>query len=87
MISPEDFAAFQSVLDRAKLYVLVTHVNPDGDAIGSQVGLGRYLMSLGFEVRIVNQDKIKNHDGQNYVIRDGIVVVPKGAVVDDGTVI
>ena len=35
MISPEDFAAFQSVLDRAKLYVLVTHVNPDGDAIGS----------------------------------------------------
>jgi nanoRNase/pAp phosphatase (c-di-AMP/oligoRNAs hydrolase) len=22
------------------LYVLVTHVNPDGDAIGSRVGLG-----------------------------------------------
>ena len=36
--------------------MLVTHVNPDGDAIGSQVGLGRYLLSLGFEVRIVNQD-------------------------------
>lgn len=60
MITPEDFAVFQSVLDRAKLYVLVTHVNPDGDAIGSQVGLGRYLLSLGFEVRIVNQDETPN---------------------------
>jgi phosphoesterase RecJ-like protein len=57
MITPQDFAAFRSVIERAKLYVLVTHVNPDGDAIGSQVGLGRYLLSMGFEVRIVNQDE------------------------------
>jgi phosphoesterase RecJ-like protein len=57
VITPSDFDAFRSVLQRAKLYVLVTHVNPDGDAIGSQVGLGRHLMSLGFEVRIVNQDE------------------------------
>jgi phosphoesterase RecJ-like protein len=57
MITPRDHAAFLAVLERAKLYVLVTHVNPDGDAIGSQVGLGRYLGSLGFEVRIVNQDE------------------------------
>jgi len=57
MITPKDHAAFRALLARAKLYVLVTHVNPDGDAIGSQVGLGRYLRSLGFEVRIVNQDE------------------------------
>jgi phosphoesterase RecJ-like protein len=57
MISARDHAAFGSLLERARLYVLVTHVNPDGDAIGSQVGLGRYLRSLGFEVRIVNQDE------------------------------
>jgi len=57
MISPEDRAAFRALLERARFYVLVTHVNPDGDAIGSQVGLGRYLQSLGFEVRVVNQDE------------------------------
>jgi len=57
MITPRDLAAFEAVLERAKLYVLVTHVNPDGDAIGSQVGLGRYLKSLGYEVRIINQDE------------------------------
>ena len=57
MITPDDHEAFRVLLSRAKLYVLVTHVNPDGDAIGSQVGLGRYLASRGFEVRIVNQDQ------------------------------
>jgi bifunctional oligoribonuclease and PAP phosphatase NrnA len=56
MIEARDHRAFADLLDRAKLYVLVTHVNPDGDAIGSQVGLGRYLLSLGREVRVVNQD-------------------------------
>jgi phosphoesterase RecJ-like protein len=57
MIATNDHAAFRALLARARLYVLVTHVNPDADAIGSQVGLGRYLKSLGFEVRIVNQDE------------------------------
>ena len=57
MITPGDHAAFRALLERSRLYVLVTHVNPDGDAIGSQVGLGRYLQSMGFEVRIVNQDE------------------------------
>jgi phosphoesterase RecJ-like protein len=57
VITPPDRAAFASLLERARLYVLVTHVNPDGDAIGSQVGLGRYLLAQGFEVRNVNQDE------------------------------
>jgi glucose-1-phosphate adenylyltransferase len=37
--------------------------------------------------RITNQRGLENHEGENYVIRDGIVVVPRGAVVPDGTVI
>jgi phosphoesterase RecJ-like protein len=56
VITREDFEAFASLVDRAKLYVLVTHVNPDGDAIGSEIGLGRFLQTRGCEVRIVNQD-------------------------------
>jgi glucose-1-phosphate adenylyltransferase len=42
---------------------------------------------VGANVRIVNQEKIKNGEGKNFVIRDGIVVIPKGAMVLDGTVI
>jgi phosphoesterase RecJ-like protein len=37
---------------------LTTHVNPDGDAIGSQMSLASFLISLGKHVRIVNQDPV-----------------------------
>jgi glucose-1-phosphate adenylyltransferase len=42
---------------------------------------------IGKNVRIVNQGSRGDFDGENYFIRDGIVVVPKGAVLRDGTVI
>jgi glucose-1-phosphate adenylyltransferase len=42
---------------------------------------------IGSGVRIVNRENKETADGSNYVIRDGIVVIPKGAVVMDGTVI
>lgn len=47
---------FADLCTKTRKVVLVTHLNPDGDAIGSQVGLGRYLASLGLDVRVVNQD-------------------------------
>jgi glucose-1-phosphate adenylyltransferase len=42
---------------------------------------------IGRGVRILNREQKETGDGANYVIRDGIVVIPKGAVVMDGTVI
>jgi glucose-1-phosphate adenylyltransferase len=42
---------------------------------------------IGRGVRIVNRAGVREADGPNYAIRDGIVVVPDGAVVPDGTVI
>ena len=42
---------------------------------------------IGANVRIGNKDKVKNAEGKNFVIRDGVVVIPKGAVVEEGTVI
>ncbi|HMF17286.1 MAG TPA: glucose-1-phosphate adenylyltransferase [Gemmataceae bacterium] len=42
---------------------------------------------VGANVRIVNKDKVQVGEGKNFVIREGIVVIPKGAVVLDGTVI
>jgi glucose-1-phosphate adenylyltransferase len=42
---------------------------------------------VGSNVRIVNRHQTQNEDGKNYVIREGITVIPKGAVVLDGTVI
>jgi glucose-1-phosphate adenylyltransferase len=42
---------------------------------------------IGRNVQIVNRKHLTTDEGPNYVIRDGIVVIPKAAVVPDGTVI
>jgi glucose-1-phosphate adenylyltransferase len=42
---------------------------------------------VGANVRILNERGVREADMENYVIRDGIVVIPNGAVVPDGTVI
>jgi glucose-1-phosphate adenylyltransferase len=42
---------------------------------------------VGANVKITNPRQEQNAEGKNYVIRDGVVVIPKGAVVLDGTVI
>jgi glucose-1-phosphate adenylyltransferase len=40
---------------------------------------------IGRGCRIVNRDKVEVADGDGYYIREGIVIVPKNAVIPDGT--
>lgn len=40
---------------------------------------------IGRNVRIVNRRGLKDDEGSNYVIRDGIVAIPRGAIITDGT--
>jgi glucose-1-phosphate adenylyltransferase len=42
---------------------------------------------IGANVTILNEAALEEADGENYYVRDGIVIVPKGAMVPDGTVI
>jgi glucose-1-phosphate adenylyltransferase len=42
---------------------------------------------IGANCRISPANKPEHYDGDNYYIRDGIVVVPKGGVIPDGTVL
>jgi len=42
---------------------------------------------IGRNVQIVNRKSLKDFDGDNFVIRDGIVVIPRATAVPDGTVI
>ena len=43
-------------IDRYDRFVISTHTRPDGDAIGSQLALGRLLSKLGKHVFLVNAD-------------------------------
>ncbi len=42
---------------------------------------------IGKNCTIHNKDKVDHFDGGNYFIRDGIVIIPKNAVIADSTVI
>ncbi len=40
----------------AERVVITTHLRPDGDALGSQIGLGLFLRKLGKQVTLLNAD-------------------------------
>ncbi|MGB2630921.1 MAG: glucose-1-phosphate adenylyltransferase [Candidatus Omnitrophota bacterium] len=42
---------------------------------------------IGDDVKIINRGGLENHDGPNYYIRDGIVIISKNTVIPSGTVI
>jgi glucose-1-phosphate adenylyltransferase len=42
---------------------------------------------VGRGVHILNTEGAREKDGLGYFIRDGIVIVPKGGVIPDGSVI
>jgi len=43
--------------------------------------------SIGRRCIIKNRDGIEEGEGDNFYIRDGIVVIPKNAIIPDDTVI
>ncbi|MEL7161220.1 MAG: DHH family phosphoesterase, partial [Bacteroidota bacterium] len=48
-----DINAVKALLAQPKDVVIFSHRNPDGDAVGSSLGLSHYLKSQGHQVKIV----------------------------------
>ena len=46
------------ILRSGEKFVLATHINPDGDALGSALGLGHVLRRLGKDAQIYIDDKL-----------------------------
>ncbi len=59
---------FHVLVGSARRFVLTTHVNPDGDAIGSECALALWLRARGKEVAILNADDTP----WNYTFLDAI---------------
>lgn len=49
---------FKEIVEANERFVLTTHINPDGDGIGSEIGLYFYLKQLGKSVHILNASKM-----------------------------
>lgn len=56
IISQEKIAHVEDLLDKYEKIVIVAHMSPDGDAIGSSLGLYHYLTESGNDVTIIVPD-------------------------------
>ncbi|MEY4167867.1 MAG: hypothetical protein RIR52_1691 [Acidobacteriota bacterium] len=59
--------------------------------IGSNTIISKAIIDknvrIGDNCRIVNQHGLEYHDDDNYYIREGIIIIPKGATIPHGTII
>lgn len=67
-----NFAAFKALIKKSNNIVIVTHWSPDGDAMGSSLGLYNYLLKLKKKVTVVVPNEypefLKWMSGDNKVI-------------------
>ena len=60
---PIDWPHFNEMITGHQKFVLTSHMRPDCDALGSELGMAGLLESLGKEVRIINGDSMPPHLG------------------------
>jgi phosphoesterase RecJ-like protein len=53
-----DRKAFHEFVGRHRKLLLTTHINPDGDGLGSEVAVTMWLRSLGKDVRVLNDSVV-----------------------------
>jgi phosphoesterase RecJ-like protein len=57
-MNKENIQAFGNLVERADRVLIISHIRPDGDAVGSLIGLGLILEELGKEVNLVLEDGV-----------------------------
>ena len=53
-----DWTEFDAIVESHSRFLLTTHINPDGDGLGSEVALALHLQKRGKHVRIVNDGHV-----------------------------
>jgi len=53
----EQFQRLKEIFSTKNKFVITTHINPDGDAIGCEVALARFLADKGKSVTVLNQSE------------------------------
>lgn len=56
-----DWQPLQDIIAQHQRFVITSHVRPDADAIGSEIGLAILLQRLGKDVRIINPSATPDH--------------------------
>ena len=53
-MSPIDWAPLRTIIENHQTFMITSHVRPDADALGSELGMAAILRSFGRTVTIVN---------------------------------
>lgn len=61
IISNENIEKLKNLIDGANTIGVVSHVNPDGDNLGSSLGFARALRNYGKDTEVVGHDAIDNY--------------------------
>jgi len=56
-----NWQALNNIIHKSNNIVLSTHVNPDGDGLGSELGLYYYLTHIGKKCKIINTSQLPKH--------------------------
>jgi bifunctional oligoribonuclease and PAP phosphatase NrnA len=82
-----DWRPLIAIVHDATRFVITSHVRPDADAIGSEMGLAGVLRSLGKDVRVINPSATPNHllflDPQQTILKLGEKVTVEEACQAD----
>ncbi len=57
MILKEEVSKLNRIITANNSFIITTHHNPDGDALGSEIAMAEYLKSLGKNVNIINNSE------------------------------
>ncbi len=86
-----------SIIMGADRYETFEQVEENKEKNINNIGIGNHCtiinaildkdVRIGDNVSIINAHNLQEKDGANYYIRDGIIIIPKGAWISNGTVI
>jgi len=56
-----DWSQVKKIIQQHQKFVLTTHINPDGDGLGSEIALAEYLKFNGKQATIINKTPMANN--------------------------
>ncbi|NLZ94684.1 MAG: bifunctional oligoribonuclease/PAP phosphatase NrnA [Bacteroidales bacterium] len=91
LIGENQILQTEKQIENAQKIVIVTHLSPDGDAMGSSLGLYHYLHSMGKEVRVIVPNAypyfLKWMDGAKDVVVNTYIPTVSEALIRDADLI
>lgn len=90
-MNKQDISNIKQLLSTKKNIVIVPHKNPDGDAIGSTLGLYHYLLKGNHDVKVITPNDYPNFlkwiPGENTILKHDSQTKECNTIIDDADII